>query len=226
MGRFEETKEYKQMLNMQPACDRVLKKVFGEIEIKRTLPGEILDKNFAIDLTLDLHTKDKRFCGQITGQEKTLSYEYSGFKTFTMEFWQDRYTREEGEFFKIASQFYLSGYSDESGIEFLDWHIIKMFDFMMWVKSKYYYSELLDRLKPSAGSKASFIFFSYEKDKIEIPLLFDMSHFSTAHTTRVSGCSNLIVLFIPQNGLHVAILSLNFFQFMALHFKAGDFNET
>ncbi len=146
---------------MRPACDRVLCEVFGIKDtsiIRYQSEGEahILDTEFAIDLKIILPCG-----GQLSGQEKALSNKYYRFKTFTMEFYQNRHTREPGEFFKIASQFYLSGYSDDTGIEFIEWHIIKMFDFMNWIRNSSV-DKLAERCRPST-SRANFLPIPYKK---------------------------------------------------------------
>lgn len=150
-----DTPEGKQCLKMRPACNRVLAEVFdiSESDIIRFEQEDgphILDVEFAIDLKLAMP------CGaQLSGQEKALSNHFYSFRTFTIEFYQNRFTKELGEFFKIASQFYLSGYSDRTGIEFVEWHIIKMFDFINWIKYQSIES-LAKKCKPST-SRANFL---------------------------------------------------------------------
>ena len=156
MPAFKETPEYIQSLKMRPACNRVLREVFrvdeGNIVRYSQKDGvHILDQEFAIDLKVTLPSG-----GQLSGQEKALSYHFYHYKTFTMEYWQNRYTKEPGEWFKIASQFYLSGYSDKSGIEFIEWKIIKMFPFMIWL-NRFVPEQLSDKVKPSGGSRAGFL---------------------------------------------------------------------
>jgi hypothetical protein len=159
---IETTQEWKQSIRMRPACNNVLCNVFDvkECDIKRyeQLSGpHILDSEFAIDLKVILENGS-----QLSGQEKALSHHYHFYKTFTIEFYQDRNTKERGEFFKIASQFYLSGYSDATEVEFIEWHILKMFDLINWIKTKDFM--FLERqLKPSAGSRACFLPIPYNK---------------------------------------------------------------
>ncbi len=171
MGRFEDTPEAIQSANMRPACDRVYCQVFGiGIEsIQRYEKGDerfILDKEFAIDVRITLPNGTT-----VTGQEKTLSNEFYKYRTFTMEFYQNRFTKEHGEFFNIASQFYLTGYSDESGTEFVEWKIIDVFRLITWLKDK---SEecLSKHTKPSGGSRATFLPIKYR----DIPQGFILYH--------------------------------------------------
>ena len=158
---FEQTPEYIQSINMRPACDRVLCYAFGvtpdRIERFDKAKGlEILDREFAIDMRIHLINGS-----QLTGQEKALSNKFYKYKTFTMEFYQNRFTKEPGEFFKIASQFYLTGYSDESGIKFAEWKIIDLLKFLAWMNKKTR-DQLELNTRPAGGSRASFIFIPYK----------------------------------------------------------------
>ncbi len=147
---------------MRPACDRVLCSVFGVTPdaIERFPVGErlfILDQEFAIDLRVTLPNGTN-----VTGQEKALSYHFHKFATFTVEFWQNRHTREPGEFFKIASQFYLHGYSDETGVEFIDWKIIDVLRLITWLRHTPI-DKLSQRTRPASGSRAAFLPIPYNK---------------------------------------------------------------
>jgi hypothetical protein len=158
---FEDTPEYKQSIAMRPACDVVLCGVFGVTPdcIRRFSKSSdlfILDKEFAIDMQVKLPNGT-----QITGQEKCLSHKFHKYRTFTVEFWQNRFTREPGEFFKIASQFYLHGYSDESGVEFIEWKIISILHLIDWLK-RCNVDGLAKRTRPSGGSRAAFLPIPYD----------------------------------------------------------------
>ena len=159
---LEDTKEWKQSIKMRPACDRVLQEVFQipKDNIKRYQNKDnphILDQEFAIDLKVVLENGMS-----LSGQEKALSNRFYNYRTFTIEFWQNRYTEEPGEWFKIASQFYLHGYSDKTGKEFAEWYILKMFDFMTWAK-QIPINRLKTELKPAGGSRAAFLPIKYDK---------------------------------------------------------------
>ncbi len=152
--KFKETREYKQMIRMNPHCNEIYYNVFNAQKIKRTSDTP-LDMEFAIDVIVELPN------GSIlSGQEKALSYSYSKYNTFTMEFYQNRSTKEQGEFFKIASQFYLSGYINHSLNGFASWKIIDMPRLMLWINSVYNLEQLELKSIPSSGL-ASFIAIPY-----------------------------------------------------------------
>jgi len=160
--RFEDTNEYQQSLRMRPACDAVLCSVFGvqPDAIERFEKGDplfILDQEHAIDVRVTLANGTR-----LLGQEKALSYKFYRYKTFTVEFWQNRYTKEPGEFFKIASQFYLHGYSDETGTSFIEWKILNVLELINWLKG-YGVDVLATRVKPSGPSQAAFLPIPYDK---------------------------------------------------------------
>lgn len=170
MGNFELTPEYIQSIKMRPACDNVLCNTFGieksNIErFDKNTELNILDREFHIDMRIKLNNGS-----QLTGQEKALSNEFYKYKTFTMEFYQNRYTKERGEFFKIASQFYLHGYSDKSGIAFAEWKVIDILLLINWLKTAGL-NRLEKNTRPSGGSKANFLFIPYDK----IPNIFYIS---------------------------------------------------
>ena len=151
---FKDTAEYKQSASMNPHCNDIYYKVFNATSIKRTQDTP-LDMEFAIDVIVKLPNGS-----QLTGQEKALSYSYSKYNTFTMEFYQNRSTKEQGEFFKIASQFYLSGYINHSLNGFASWKIIDMPRLMLWINSVYNLEQLELKSIPSSGL-ASFIAIPY-----------------------------------------------------------------
>ena len=159
---IENTREYQQSIKMRPACDRILCETFNitSDKIKRFNRADelfILDREFHIDLILTLNNGT-----QITGQEKALAYEYSTFETFTIEFYQNRFTGEHGEFFKIASQFYLHGYSDESGIDFKEWVILDVLKFMNYAR-KYPLEYFKNHTRAPDRSRASFFYIRYDE---------------------------------------------------------------
>ena len=168
---FEQTPEYQQSMRMRGACDRVLCHVFGitQDKIERFQKSSdlfILDKEFAIDLRVKLQNGS-----QLTGQEKTLSYQFYKYRTFTIEFWQNRFTREPGEFFHIASQFYLHGYSDHTGTRFAEWIILDILEFMHYLR-KQSIDDLSSRTRPAGGSRAAFLPIPYDN----IPDRFIKAH--------------------------------------------------
>jgi hypothetical protein len=159
---LEDTPEYQQSIRMRPACDRVICNVFDvppeSIDrFSRASELFVLDQQFAIDMRVRLKSG-----AQLTGQEKALSFAFYKYRTFTMEFWQNRHTKERGEFFKIASQFYLHGYSDESGVEFIEWKIIDILKMIDWLKLCGT-ERLALMTKPSGPSRAAFLPIPYDK---------------------------------------------------------------
>lgn len=155
MTSFEQTREYKQSKSMNPHCDEIYYNVFNATKVKRTKDTP-LDMEFAIDVVVSLANGSI-----ITGQEKALSYSNIKYGTLTMEFYQNRNTKERGEFFKIASQFYLSGYANSSLNGFASWHILDMVRLIPWINSAYNLEQLETMSKPSSGL-ASFIAIPYE----------------------------------------------------------------
>lgn len=173
-NNFKNTKQYKDMMKMRPDCTRVLREVFNVedssiIRYEKENGVHILDQEFAIDLKVVLPNGS-----QLSGQEKALTNKYYKYRTFTIEFYQNRHDRrikhpsgyilepkQKGEWFKIASQFYLSGYSDTSGIKFIEWKIIRIYDFMLWMK-KNTIEELEKRCTPCTDSNANFLPIPYE----------------------------------------------------------------
>lgn len=146
---------------MRPACDAVLCEVFGveADKIDRFSQASelfILDQQFAIDMRVRLQNGS-----QLTGQEKALSFQFYKYRTFTMEFWQNRHTKEPGEFFKIASQFYLHGYSDDTGVAFVEWKVIDILKMIDWLKNCGI-NKLAARTKPSGPSRAAFLPVPYD----------------------------------------------------------------
>jgi len=158
VGSFEQTPEYKQSLRMRPACDRVLQWVFGcgnNINRFEKEGGHILDTKFHIDLELKLASG-----ATITGQEKALSNKFYKYRTLTMEYHQNRATGEEGEFFKIASQFYLSGYSDKTGERFAEWKVFDVLKLHQWLASSN--GSNIPKARLAGGSRASFLPIPYD----------------------------------------------------------------
>lgn len=157
---LEDTPEHKLSMSMRPACDDVLCSVFGVDRASITRYDKhpelyLLDREFAIDLAIKL-----RNGARIIGQEKALSNKFHGYRTFTVEFWQDRNDNTPGEFFKIASQFYLHGYADADGRRFVEWKVIDIFKLMCWLRNV---SGLARRVKPSGGSRSAFLPIPYDK---------------------------------------------------------------
>ena len=113
---FEKDPRRRQELRLRPVADAIYRQIFGtDIELERFDKEVMLDKRFAIDVQIRLRT------GQILlGQEKFLSAVYSTFNSLTVEYMQS--AEEKGDWFKLASQLYLTGY--ESGQGFEPWVLV------------------------------------------------------------------------------------------------------
>lgn len=168
---IESSPEYDQMIKMRPATDRLYKKIFGEdVKIERFPKGKdgkvhILDRKFSIDTEITLSKGPK-----ITFQEKSLSNKFYHYRTITFEYHQNRFSErrgnlspmEPGDFFHLAPQFYLCGYSDETGVEYAEWVIVRTADFVLWLLDHYPLSYLESLLMPSGGSNADFLPWSFD----------------------------------------------------------------
>ena len=93
--------------------DEIYNMLFPVKSIKRFQKEEesILDIRFHIDLQLELTNGIK-----LLGQEKALRFKFARYNTFTVEFYQNRYSKEEGEFFNLGSQFYLHSYWNKTEV--------------------------------------------------------------------------------------------------------------
>jgi len=143
-----------------PYVDKIYYEIYFPYlkSIERTAQTDqrhILDIEFHIDTILEFTNGTK-----LTGQEKILRHKFINFKTFTIEFYQNRFTKEKGEFFNLGAQFYFHGYwnRDESGIDI--WYLIKIFDFLEHLKKKNI-PELEKQTRPST-SNASFMWIKYD----------------------------------------------------------------
>jgi len=145
MQDFNNNPRKKQEIKGRPIADQVYLKNWcydaDGLFIKRYDKDEkmILDKEFAIDITLTLPNGMK-----LNGQEKFLSYKYSSFGTLTVEYMQNPTTEEKGDWFKLAPQFYFCGYFNESETEFIkyilvDWPKLVMYSnagLVKWFNNK------------------------------------------------------------------------------------------
>lgn len=159
---FKDTPEYKQSMLMQDACTKAFMTAFN-IPANNVIRFDkaqnnlhLLDINFHIDGKIKLPNGSS-----ITMQEKALSNKFHSFGTFTMEFYQNRYTKEPGEFFKIASQIYLHGYADKTEVNFIEYNILKVYDLITWINSSFTIQQLEDNMRNAGGSRATFISIPY-----------------------------------------------------------------
>jgi len=165
----------------QSYADTIYKKVFPVQQIKRTVKrdengtfeDEFLDRRMHIDVLLRLKNGIT-----LTGQEKVLRNKFSRFNTFTIEFYQNRFTKEKGEFFNLGAQFFLHGYWNVNEDGFEKWYIIKVLDFLLYLR-RFSIQELQRHTKKSSG-RASFFCVKYE----EIPQDFIFAKGGSKCTTK------------------------------------------
>jgi hypothetical protein len=165
---FVNSKEQQLAKSMEKAGTKAITEFFGvdESAIYRHFNNndyrkpidEVLDRQYCIDLIVTLKSGSK-----ITMQEKALSHKYHTYNTITMEYYQDRFTKAKGEFFNLHSQYYLSGYANDEGTEYVEYRIVDIPRLMMWISKTYTSAQLDNMTRPSGGSNASFIYFDYDK---------------------------------------------------------------
>ena len=152
-------------LAAQPIQDKVYKRIFGNYLKKvtrfpKSSERHVLDINYHIDVEIEFVNNIK-----ILGQEKALRKQWSDLNTLTIEFYQNRFTKEKGEFFNLGAQFYLHGYLDgdepEEITKFLKCYFIKIFDYLESLKNKSI-EELDKNTRPTQGSRASFYWIRYD----------------------------------------------------------------
>jgi len=121
MSNFDNNWRRKQEIKSRPFINDIYRRVFGDaISIERFDHTEnyLLDKEFAIDVRV---THPNGLI--LTGQEKALSYEYKSYESLTVEYMQNHQTQEKGDWFKMAVQFYFTGYLNKAVTGFDLWVI-------------------------------------------------------------------------------------------------------
>lgn len=116
---FNSDPRRQQELRCRPSADKIYRQAFGDgITILRD-SDIVLDRDFAIDVRIKLNN------GMVLlGQEKFLSSKYASFGTVTVEYYQNQFTKEPGDWFKIGVQIYLVGYEHPNGFMpfvLMDW---------------------------------------------------------------------------------------------------------
>jgi hypothetical protein len=124
-SKFEHDPRRIQEIRCRPYADTIYQSVFGkDIDIQRsdlrdTGINNVLDREFAIDVQIKLNS------GLVLlGQEKFLSNKYSKYASVTVEYYQNQFTKELGDWFKMGVQFYFTGYEINSKLHpyiILDW---------------------------------------------------------------------------------------------------------
>jgi len=119
---FERDPRYQHSLLMRPVADRIYRQTFGPfITIERTdrLEQKVLDIQFAIDLQITFPRGNI-----LLGQEKFLTAACARYRTLTVEYMQNPETKEGGDWFKLAAQFYFCGYSTGDNQDFNPWVLV------------------------------------------------------------------------------------------------------
>jgi len=169
---------------MRPLIDEAYRKVFSAIsKITRCEKDEnsnqlILDTEFAIDTII-------RFIdgSLLTLQEKVRRFEYyKKYNDFTFEYFNNPDTEEQGEWFKLASQFYFYGFATPDESDFARFYILNVGNFRIFLK-KNYGNNLFERVRRNKPPcRANFITIPFD----EIPdfcLLYDSAKTPTNAAT-------------------------------------------
>jgi len=119
MSNFDNNWRRKQEIRMRPVADKIYEQIFGDgISIDRFEQEDnyLLDKEFATDAKVRMSN------GMILlGQEKFLSHRYAKYESVTVEYEQNQFTGEEGDWFKLGVQFYFVGYCTDDDTDFAPW---------------------------------------------------------------------------------------------------------
>lgn len=122
VSTFERDPRRIQELKLRPVADAIYRQLFTQkVGIARYEKTDdfLLDKHFAIDVRLTIPS------GQVlTAQEKFLSYEYAKFHTLTVEYEQNQFTHERGDWYKLAPQLYFVGYASQDERSFVPWVLV------------------------------------------------------------------------------------------------------
>lgn len=108
MRDFSQNIRKQQEIRLRPAADKVYCSVFGDsIKIARFDSGDnfVLDKTFAVDVVITLP-----YGLTLNGQEKFLSTQNASYQSVTVEYYQNQFTHELGDWFKLGVQLYFVGY--------------------------------------------------------------------------------------------------------------------
>lgn len=111
-----------QELAMRPAADRLYRSLFPSmINVERYdhEAKNILDREHGIDACILFDNQQI-----ITLQEKFLSHQYSHYQSLTVEYEQNQFTHEMGDWTKLACQLYFVGYATAQGDAFASYVVI------------------------------------------------------------------------------------------------------
>lgn len=126
-------KRFEQESVMRPYATALYREVFAGVSDIVRKPGSQQDKA-GVDAILKIGDLPDNLCDQHCGeyslQEKFLSYEYAKFATVTIEYEQNQYTHEKGDWFTMNVDYYFVGYINEQSngfirYIFLDWKEVR-----------------------------------------------------------------------------------------------------
>jgi len=139
-------------------ADNIYQQVFYPTKIERhhiqdQHPDDLLKH---IDATIYLPAGNL-----LTIQEKKLRAKYVHFNTLTIEYHQNRFTLEKGEFFNLHAHLIMCAYTDhdENPTALQAWYIISIPNLFIWLQGIHYE----DYIKPNYNSNASFIALPFRK---------------------------------------------------------------
>jgi hypothetical protein len=148
----------------KPVQDKIYRYEYRDlVSITRETQEQMHDISQKFSLDKDLHidaiitTKEN----QILYQEKVLRNKYLKYGTFTMEYENNRFTHEKGEFFSIVAQWYLHGYANIDETDYEVCKIICIPAFLMWYDRCYCNKRVIAIDNEGDDSKGSFIAVPY-----------------------------------------------------------------
>jgi len=118
---FNRDPRRQQELRARPLCDAIYAEVFGcdPAKIMRYDGHAFFDRQLGIDVGLRLSNGMA-----LRGQEKALSFEFAHFNSLTVEYYQNQYAREPGDWFNIGAQFYFCGYLNQTMTAFVSYALV------------------------------------------------------------------------------------------------------
>jgi len=139
--------------SMSKYIDEIYLKNLGAININRVPEISDIDQKLHIDCIITKKNNTIR-----TYQEKVLRYRYAHHNTLTIEYYDDWKIKKEGEYFRLCSQYYFSGYANKEENQIIKWIVIDVPRFFDYLDEINYVPKDI-KVK---YSKASFICFSYK----------------------------------------------------------------
>ena len=128
MSRYDSLwTEKEQEMNARTLWDDIYRSIYPLANTRRVSEAsseldKMLDTEAHIDLHLILETGE-----EISAQEKALSYEFNGFNTITIEFFNNYPNKWDlGDYFLCKAQIYCCGYLNYDNTGFCKWWIIDM----------------------------------------------------------------------------------------------------